>query len=130
MTTTSGAASAVELVGREAELALVAAAVRDLARGRASVLAIEGEAGIGKTRLVQSIVGAARSRDMAVFAGQAHCCVPGKGPRRRRVLRGPAPQPVRGPWSPPNREELSASAAEAMAYDGVLPETLVMLVER
>jgi predicted ATPase len=36
------------------------------------VLAIEGEAGIGKTRLVQSMVDDARSRDVAVFCGQAH----------------------------------------------------------
>ncbi len=60
------------LVGREAELALAAAAVRQLSEGRVSVLAIEGEAGIGKTRLVQSIVDDARSRDVAVFCGQAH----------------------------------------------------------
>jgi predicted ATPase len=59
-------------VGREAELALAAAAVRELSAGRASVLAIEGEAGIGKTRLVQSIVDDARSRGAAVFSGQAH----------------------------------------------------------
>jgi DNA-binding CsgD family transcriptional regulator len=62
----------VGLVGREAELALAAAAVRQLSEGQASVLAIEGEAGIGKTRLVQSIVDDARSRDVAVFCGQAH----------------------------------------------------------
>jgi hypothetical protein len=60
------------LVGREAELALAAAAVRQLSEGRASALAIEGEAGIGKTRLVQSIVDNARSREVAVFCGQAH----------------------------------------------------------
>ena len=60
------------LVGREAELALAAAAVRRLSEGRASVLVIEGEAGIGKTRLVQSIIDDARSRDVAVFYGQAH----------------------------------------------------------
>jgi DNA-binding CsgD family transcriptional regulator len=59
-------------VGREAELALAAAAVRQLIEGRVSALAIEGEAGIGKTRLVQSIVDDARSRDVAVFCGQAH----------------------------------------------------------
>ena len=59
-------------VGREAELALAAAAVRRLSEGRASVLVIEGEAGIGKTRLVQSIIDDARSRDVAVFCGQAH----------------------------------------------------------
>jgi DNA-binding CsgD family transcriptional regulator/tetratricopeptide (TPR) repeat protein len=64
--------SAGGLVGREAELALAAAAVRQLSGGRASALVIEGEAGIGKTRLVQSIVDDARSREVAVFCGQAH----------------------------------------------------------
>ena len=64
--------SAEELVGREAEFALAASAVRQLSEGRASVLIIEGEAGIGKTRLVQSIVDNARSRDVAVCYGQAH----------------------------------------------------------
>jgi DNA-binding CsgD family transcriptional regulator len=64
--------SAQGMVGREAELGLAAAAVRQLSEGRASALAIEGEAGIGKTRLVQSIVDDARSRDVAVFCGQAH----------------------------------------------------------
>ena len=60
------------LVGREAELAVAAAAIRELGEGRASALVIEGEAGIGKTRLVQSIVDDARSRDVAAFCGQAH----------------------------------------------------------
>ena len=64
--------SAEGLVGRGAELTLAAAAVRELSKGRSSVLAIEGEAGIGKTRLVQSIVDDARSRDLTVFSGQAH----------------------------------------------------------
>ncbi len=36
------------------------------------MLAIEGEAGIGKTRLVQSMVDDARSRGLAVFSGRAH----------------------------------------------------------
>jgi DNA-binding CsgD family transcriptional regulator len=64
--------SAEGLVGRGAELAVAAAAVRQLSEGRASALVIEGEAGIGKTRLVQSIVADARSRGVAVFCGQAH----------------------------------------------------------
>ena len=64
--------SAEGLVGRESELGLAAAAVRQLSDGRASALAIEGEAGIGKTRLVQGIVDDARSRYVAVFCGQAH----------------------------------------------------------
>jgi DNA-binding CsgD family transcriptional regulator len=59
-------------VGREAELTLAVAAVRQLSEGRPSALVIEGEAGIGKTRLVQSIVADARSRDVEVFCGQAH----------------------------------------------------------
>ncbi|HEX6933758.1 MAG TPA: AAA family ATPase, partial [Streptosporangiaceae bacterium] len=64
--------SAEGLVGRKAELALAGAAIRQLREGRASALVIEGEAGIGKTRLVQSIVDDARSGDVAVFCGQAH----------------------------------------------------------
>jgi DNA-binding CsgD family transcriptional regulator/tetratricopeptide (TPR) repeat protein len=64
--------SAEVLVGREVELALASAATRELFEGRASVLAIEGEAGIGKTRLVQAIVDGARSRGAVVFSGQAH----------------------------------------------------------
>jgi DNA-binding CsgD family transcriptional regulator len=64
--------SAGGLVGREAEFALAAAAVGQLSGGRASALVIEGEAGIGKTRLVESIVEDARSRDVDVFCGQAH----------------------------------------------------------
>ncbi|MFI5624102.1 helix-turn-helix transcriptional regulator [Nocardioides sp. NPDC051685] len=65
-------ASADGLVGRDAELALTSAAVGRLSEGRPAVLAIEGEAGIGKTRLVQSIVDDARSRGMTVFYGRAH----------------------------------------------------------
>jgi len=60
------------LVGREVEFALAAAAVRDLSEGRASALVIEGEAGIGKTRLVESVVDEAGSRGVAVYVGQAH----------------------------------------------------------
>jgi predicted ATPase len=60
------------LVGREAEFAVAAAAVRDVSEGRASAIVIEGEAGIGKTRLVQSLVDDARARGVTVFCGQAH----------------------------------------------------------
>jgi DNA-binding CsgD family transcriptional regulator len=64
--------AAYGIVGREAELAQVAAAVRELGRGRASVLVVEGEAGIGKTRLVESLVEDTRRRDYLVFSGQGH----------------------------------------------------------
>jgi hypothetical protein len=43
--TTLGGSSAESLLGREAELALVRAAVRELGDGRGSVLAIEGRPG-------------------------------------------------------------------------------------
>ncbi|WP_460715588.1 helix-turn-helix transcriptional regulator [Nocardioides dilutus] len=59
-------------MGRAAELALTAAEVDRLDDRRAGVLVIEGEAGIGKTRLVQSMVDDARSRGLAVFCGRAH----------------------------------------------------------
>lgn len=60
------------LVGRDAELAVAVAAVRELSQGRPSVLVIEGEAGIGKTRLVEGMVDEARARGVTVFAGHAH----------------------------------------------------------
>lgn len=65
-------ASADLLVGREAELGVAATAVGDLIDGRASALVIEGEAGIGKTGLVQVIAEDARSRGAVVFSGQGH----------------------------------------------------------
>lgn len=60
------------LVGRDAELADVAAAVRHLAAGRATALVIDGEAGIGKTRLVSHLVDDARSQGATVFYGRTH----------------------------------------------------------
>jgi hypothetical protein len=85
------------LVGRDAELGLAAAEVHRLSEGLASVRAIEGEAGIGKTRLVQSIVHDAQTRDVTVFFGQAHpfertCLVPGgsRGAGSEPAVTGPA----------------------------------------
>lgn len=60
------------LVGREAELAVASAALRELGEGRASALVVEGEAGIGKTRLVQSVVDRALARGVTAFCGEAH----------------------------------------------------------
>lgn len=61
-----------ELVGRAAELTEVTIAVQQLSEGRASVLAVEGEAGIGKTHLVRQIIMAAQARGVVVFSGRAH----------------------------------------------------------
>ena len=65
-----GAADGV--IGRDNELRSVTAAVGELGRGSASILVIEGEAGIGKTRLVHSILDAAREASLTVFHGLAH----------------------------------------------------------
>jgi adenylate cyclase len=54
------------LIGREAELAVVDDALRLLARGSGGVLAITGEPGIGKSRLVEA------ATDRAVASGARH----------------------------------------------------------
>ena len=64
--------TANHLVGRDAEVDVASTAVRELTEGRASVLVVQGEAGIGKTRLVQHVIDDARARGVSVFAGQAH----------------------------------------------------------
>jgi DNA-binding CsgD family transcriptional regulator/tetratricopeptide (TPR) repeat protein len=64
--------SADGLIGRAAELDLALGELDRLGRGPSSVLVVEGEAGIGKTRLVQSLVGEARSRDLRVLSGGGH----------------------------------------------------------
>jgi len=51
-----GVPLADSLVGRDLELQLIRGMVRDVRAGQAEVLLIEGEAGIGKSRLVQSLI--------------------------------------------------------------------------
>ena len=67
-----GTPQADGLVGRDLELGLVRRTVRDVRAGQAAVLLIEGEAGIGKSRLVQSLIGEARAGGVVVFGGEAH----------------------------------------------------------
>jgi DNA-binding NarL/FixJ family response regulator len=59
------------LIGREPELAAVAAAIADVARGAGRTLLVHGEAGIGKTRLLSHVHETAAARGFAVFAGRA-----------------------------------------------------------
>ena len=54
------------LVGRRAELARVRAVVDQVGAGRSAVLVLEGEAGIGKTRLAEAAADAGRSAGWAV----------------------------------------------------------------
>ena len=62
------AGSAVPLVGRAAELELLYSVVEDAATGRARIAILEGEAGIGKSRLIAEASALARRRGHRVFS--------------------------------------------------------------
>ena len=57
--------------GREAEIAVLGDALELARSGRRAVVLIEGEAGIGKTRLLDAALEDARRRGMQVAAGRA-----------------------------------------------------------
>ena len=59
------------LVGREEELATLLAAVDRAARGVASVFVVDGDAGVGKTRLLSELVDTAHERGILTLIG--HC---------------------------------------------------------
>jgi DNA-binding CsgD family transcriptional regulator len=60
------------VVGRSAELALARRIVSQLRLGLGATLLIEGEAGIGKSRLVQWMVDEARTSDITALRGEGH----------------------------------------------------------
>jgi DNA-binding CsgD family transcriptional regulator len=64
-----GVESRVRLVGRGFELDVLRAVVDEAAMGRVRMVLIEGEAGIGKTRLIAEALGFARGRGFRVFSG-------------------------------------------------------------
>ena len=57
--------------GREAETAVLDDAIDRAAAGRLAVVLIDGEAGIGKTRLLQDALEKARCRGLRAAAGRA-----------------------------------------------------------
>ena len=59
------------LRGRAAEIGTLGEALDRVASGRSAVVLIEGEAGIGKSRLLDEVLEGARSRGMQVTAGRA-----------------------------------------------------------
>ncbi len=59
------------LVGRSPELAALTAALDRAAAGRPSAVLLAGDAGVGKTRLLSELVGAARAAGATVLVG--HC---------------------------------------------------------
>ena len=59
------------LVGREAELRTLRTALTEARRGRGSLLIIQGEAGIGKSRLTSEVVAEADACGLTVLVGRA-----------------------------------------------------------
>ena len=58
-----------ELVGRDVERARIAAALRDAAGGRARTVLLGGEAGIGKSRVLNAAIEAARADGAVILLG-------------------------------------------------------------
>ena len=66
-----GTVAALGLRGRATEMAVLGEALDRIASGQSAGVLIDGEAGIGKTRLLDEALREARARSMQVAAGQA-----------------------------------------------------------
>jgi tetratricopeptide (TPR) repeat protein len=64
--------AAAPLVGRDAEIERLATVANRVTAGAGAVLAVVGEAGIGKTRLVEELVSRMRSGGARVLSGQCY----------------------------------------------------------
>lgn len=58
--------------GRDREYALLAERLREATEGSGGAVAVEGEAGVGKTRLVEELLGYARACDVRVLSGRCY----------------------------------------------------------
>ena len=66
-----GALLCRELIGRDEPFDAAGEALADAGRGSGRVLFVVGEAGVGKSRLVSEVVGAAHGAGMGVLFGRA-----------------------------------------------------------
>ena len=64
--------SRTHFVGRDREYALLAERLREAMAGEGVAVAVDGEAGVGKTRLVEEFLGYARSRKVRAFAARCY----------------------------------------------------------
>lgn len=64
--------SRTHFVGRDREYGLLAERLREVLLGNGSAIAVEGEAGVGKTRLAEEFLGYARSRGVHVLRGRCY----------------------------------------------------------
>lgn len=98
---------AAALAGRERDLALLTGALETVRLGRMSVVVLSGEAGVGKTRLVEELAAVADREGAFVLVGGALDLAesPPFWPvvsALRRLLRSPLPEDVRAalwPWA-------------------------------
>ena len=79
----AGRVSSPVLVGRDAEVAQLRAALERAAAGQPAIVVVAGEAGVGKTRLVAELLGA-RRRGSAPSRSPAAAWTSGKGSWRTR----------------------------------------------
>src|SRR6516164_752989 len=94
---------APRLRGRETETGILREALDRVARGGPAIVLVEGEAGIGKTRLLEQALADAAARGMQVAAGRADeleqarpfgllaaafGCVPGAADPRQAAIAG------------------------------------------
>jgi DNA-binding CsgD family transcriptional regulator/tetratricopeptide (TPR) repeat protein len=86
------------LVGRDAELAALCRRVRAARAGEPSAAFVVGEPGIGKTRLVDEVVAAARGRDLRILRGRAAR----SGASRMRPFAEALLGLAREGWTPPD----------------------------
>jgi DNA-binding SARP family transcriptional activator len=64
--------SRTQFAGREKEYAWLVERLREVREGMGSAVAVEGEAGVGKTRLVEEFLGYSRSRGVEVLSGRCY----------------------------------------------------------
>jgi DNA-binding CsgD family transcriptional regulator/tetratricopeptide (TPR) repeat protein len=103
---------AAAAVGRETELAQLAGAVQRACNGQASCVVLSGEAGVGKTRLLQETATRASERGMAILWGRPPVAAPGAFSLMAAALRS---------WLRTHRVELADSRYDA-GLTLVLPE--------
>jgi DNA-binding NarL/FixJ family response regulator len=108
-------------MGRGVELEVLRAVVEEVATGRAHIVLLEGEAGIGKTRLIAEAMAFARGRGFRVFSGacdEVEQDSPLRALREALDVERRAPDPARAELSrllesgPPKREAHEAGAAD------------------
>src|ERR687891_1721580 len=69
--------TSARFVGRSGELAELEAALHDAAERRSALVLVAGESGVGKSRLLDELIGRAREREALVLTGD--CVELGEG---------------------------------------------------